>query len=183
MNERPRRSTRTVTPSHFRKGLAEQASAPPTYLPPNLRRSRAERFGSRFLVLIQVAIFIAAVVIPAAAIARSSTSGPAPAAEASPSDGGGTRGDSAKTPVEKPTATPKATTKPTTTRTTPNKTTKSTSKSVKPATTRGSTKTTTTTTTPTTEGTVTTAAVGEPTIVSDKADYAPGETVTLTGEN
>ena len=47
-----------------------------------------------------------------------------------------------------------------------------------------STDTTNTTTSKSpTESTSTTAAPGPPTLVSDRPDYAPGETVTLTGEN
>jgi hypothetical protein len=183
MSERERRSIRTVTPSHLRQGLEDQASTP-VVLPPNLRRSRAERLGSRLIVLLQVFVFVAVIVIPAGAVARTTTSQPTPAGdEATPPDPAPTtseRGSATKIakPTAEPDATPKA--KPKATRSTPKATVKQ--GTSKKGSTRGNTKKTTTT--PTTETpTVTTASLLPPTIVSDKADYAPGETVTLTGEN
>ncbi len=81
MSERARRSTRTVTPSHLKKGLEEAAAQPSVYLPPNVRQTRAGRFSSRLMVLLQVFVFVAVIVIPAGAVARSTAGQPLPNAD------------------------------------------------------------------------------------------------------
>jgi hypothetical protein len=138
------------------------------------------------MVLLQIFVFVSVIVIPAAAVARSTPQTPAASPEPAPSEPStdATRGGKAVAPpVEEPSATPKPKPKPTTTRSTPKVAPKATVEKTKPSTSRGETKKTTTLTPKTETPAVTTAAVGEPTIVSDQADYPPGATVTLTGEN
>ena len=85
MAERERRSRRLVQPGYLHRKLEESAAAPSISFT-DLRRTRAGRFASRFVVLLQVVILIGAVVIPAATIAADPTGSNDPAAAAPAAD-------------------------------------------------------------------------------------------------
>ena len=82
MDERVRRSKRLVQPAHLHRKLEDGAAAGPSIPFPDPHRSRAGRFASRFVVLLQVVVLIGAVVIPFAAFAADPQPSNDPAAAA-----------------------------------------------------------------------------------------------------
>src|SRR4029079_943798 len=97
MAQRGPRSRRVVQPGYLHRKLEEAAAAPSISFT-DLRRTRAGRFASRFVVLLQVVILSGAFVIRAATIAADLTGSSDPAAAA---------------PAADPTATPEPTQEPT----------------------------------------------------------------------